>query len=136
MTVNVGIIGVGMIGQDHIRRLTQVLPGAAVVAVTDVNAEQAQQVADGVPGAKVFATGQELIAHESVDAVVICSWGPTHAGAGQQGTRLIGSGAGRQGFRLAAMRPRLNGHQRPGTHGSGSPGRPRYPRKHPFRPAW
>ena len=78
MTINVGIIGVGMIGQDHIRRLTQVLPGAAVVAVTDVNAEQAERVAAGVPGAKVFATGQELIAHDGVDAIVVCSWGPTH----------------------------------------------------------
>jgi myo-inositol 2-dehydrogenase / D-chiro-inositol 1-dehydrogenase len=67
-----------MIGQDHIRRLTQVLPGAAVAAVTDVNAEQAEKVATGVPGAKVFATGQELIAHDSVDAIVVCSWGPTH----------------------------------------------------------
>ena len=78
MTINVGIIGVGMIGQDHIRRLTQVLPGAAVVAVTDVNAEQAENVAAGVPGAKAFATGQELIANDSVDAIVVCSWGPTH----------------------------------------------------------
>jgi myo-inositol 2-dehydrogenase/D-chiro-inositol 1-dehydrogenase len=78
MTVNVGIIGVGMIGQDHIRRLTSVLPGAAVVAVTDVNADQARRVASGVPGAGVFATGQDLIADDSVDAVVICSWGPTH----------------------------------------------------------
>src|SRR6476646_9751147 len=67
-----------MIGQDHIRRLTEVLPGAAVIAVTDVNAEQAAKVAAGVPGAKVFATGQELIAHDSVDAIVVCSWGPTH----------------------------------------------------------
>ncbi len=78
MTINVGVIGVGMIGQDHIRRLTQVLAGSAVVAVTDVNADQAQRVAAGVPGAKVFATGQELIAHDAVDAVVVCSWGPTH----------------------------------------------------------
>jgi myo-inositol 2-dehydrogenase/D-chiro-inositol 1-dehydrogenase len=78
MTVNVGVIGVGMIGQDHIRRLTQVVTGAAVVAVTDVNAEQAQRVADAVPGAEVFATGQELIADDSVDAIVVCSWGPTH----------------------------------------------------------
>ena len=27
MTVNIGVIGTGMIGQDHIRRLTQVLSG-------------------------------------------------------------------------------------------------------------
>ena len=78
MTINVGIIGVGMIGQDHIRRLTQVVTGAAVVAVTDVNAEGAQKVAAGTSGAKVFATGQELIANDSVDAVVVTSWGPTH----------------------------------------------------------
>ena len=77
MTVNVGVIGVGMIGRDHIRRLTTVLSGARVVAVTDVNADQANHVAEPV-GATVFATGQELIADPSVDAVIVCSWGPTH----------------------------------------------------------
>lgn len=83
MTVNVGVIGVGMIGQDHIRRLTTVLSGAAVVAVTDVNAEQAASVAAAVKGApaggvKVYGTGQELILDPAVDAVIVCSWGPTH----------------------------------------------------------
>ena len=61
MTVNVGVIGVGMIGKDHIRRLTTVLAGSKVVAVTDVNLDEAKRVADGVPGAAAYSTGQELI---------------------------------------------------------------------------
>jgi myo-inositol 2-dehydrogenase/D-chiro-inositol 1-dehydrogenase len=78
MTVRVGVIGVGMIGQDHIRRLTQVLSGATVVAVTDVDPARAQTVADGLPGARVHATGQELIGDGDVDAVMVTSWGATH----------------------------------------------------------
>ena len=78
MTVRVGVIGVGMIGQDHIRRLTQVLSGASVVAVTDVDPARAQAVADGLTGVAVHATGQELIADENVDAVMVTSWGATH----------------------------------------------------------
>jgi myo-inositol 2-dehydrogenase/D-chiro-inositol 1-dehydrogenase len=78
VTVNVGVIGVGMIGQDHIRRLTTVLSGSAVVAVTDADRARAQSVAAGVPGARVHATGQDLIRDDAVDAVVVASWGPTH----------------------------------------------------------
>jgi myo-inositol 2-dehydrogenase/D-chiro-inositol 1-dehydrogenase len=78
VTLNIGVIGVGMIGQDHIRRLTQVLAGSAVTAVSDVEMARAQEVADRVPGAKAFATGEELIADDSVDAVLVTSWGPTH----------------------------------------------------------
>ncbi len=79
MTVNVGVIGVGMIGQDHIRRLTSVLAGANIVAVSDVDAAQARSVAARSPGAKAYAAGEELIADRQVDAVVVTSWGPTHA---------------------------------------------------------
>jgi myo-inositol 2-dehydrogenase/D-chiro-inositol 1-dehydrogenase len=77
-TVSVGVIGTGMIGQDHIRRLTKVLAGSTVVAVTDVDQDRARNVADGIPGAKVHATGQDLIRDGAVDAVVVTSWGPTH----------------------------------------------------------
>src|SRR6476659_7608334 len=78
MTVNVGVIGVGMIGKDHIRRLTTVLAGSKVVAVTDVNLDEAKRVADSVPGATAYSTGQELIKADDVDAIIVCSWGPTH----------------------------------------------------------
>lgn len=78
MTVNVGVIGVGMIGQDHIRRLTTVLSGSAVVAVADADRARARDVAAGVAGARAHTTGQDLIRDEAVDAVVVASWGPTH----------------------------------------------------------
>jgi myo-inositol 2-dehydrogenase/D-chiro-inositol 1-dehydrogenase len=78
MTVRVGVIGVGMIGQDHIRRLIHVLSGAQVVAVTDVDAARAQTVADGLHGVRVHASGQELIRDGDVDAVLVASWAATH----------------------------------------------------------
>jgi myo-inositol 2-dehydrogenase/D-chiro-inositol 1-dehydrogenase len=78
MTLNVGVIGVGMIGQDHIRRITHVLAGARVSAVTDVDLDRAKAIAAGLPSAKALQTGQELINDDEVDAIVVASWGPTH----------------------------------------------------------
>jgi myo-inositol 2-dehydrogenase/D-chiro-inositol 1-dehydrogenase len=72
------VIGVGMIGKDHIRRLTTVLAGAGVAAVTDVNLDEAKRVAEGLPNANVHSTGEELVNDDSVDAVLVSSWGPTH----------------------------------------------------------
>ena len=78
MTLHVGVVGVGMIGQDHIRRLTRVLSGVDVVAVSDVDGERARAVADGLREVAVHATGEQLVADDRVDAVVVCSWGETH----------------------------------------------------------
>lgn len=38
MSLKLGVIGAGAIGKEHIRRCTQVLQGATVVAVSDINA--------------------------------------------------------------------------------------------------
>jgi len=78
MNVRVGVIGVGMIGQDHIRRITQVLTGGSVTAINDVDAARAGQVAAGLPGATTHDTAQDLIADPNVDAVLVASWGPAH----------------------------------------------------------
>lgn len=78
MTLKIGVVGVGMIGREHIQRLGNKLVGAQVVALNDVNAKQAEDVAARLPGAKTYSTGEALIAASEVDAVVVTSWGPTH----------------------------------------------------------
>ncbi|WP_431025207.1 Gfo/Idh/MocA family protein [Halomonas sp. H5] len=79
MTVRIGVIGTGMIGEEHARRITQQLTGGEIVAVTDVNQEQARAVVDRLGlEAKVYEDGQALIQAADVDAVLVTSWGPTH----------------------------------------------------------
>jgi myo-inositol 2-dehydrogenase/D-chiro-inositol 1-dehydrogenase len=77
VTLNVGVVGTGMMGQDHVRRLATAVPNARVVAVSDVNLEQAKRVGEGV-GARVFSDGHELIGDDQVQAVLIASPGTTH----------------------------------------------------------
>jgi myo-inositol 2-dehydrogenase/D-chiro-inositol 1-dehydrogenase len=79
MNVNVSVIGVGKIGQEHIRRLTETLPGAKVVAISDADAARAEEVASRLDGAKAYAVGEELVAAKEVGAVIVASWGQTHA---------------------------------------------------------
>lgn len=78
MTLRIGVIGTGMIGTAHIRRITQVLSVAEIAAVTDADLDLAKQVAEDLPNAEVFDSGQALIGSSRVDAVLVTSWGPTH----------------------------------------------------------
>ena len=75
--LKVGVVGAGMIGQDHIRRISEVLSGARVTAVTDTDRSRAEKVATE-RGARVFDDAASLIASDEVDAVLVCSWGPVH----------------------------------------------------------
>jgi myo-inositol 2-dehydrogenase/D-chiro-inositol 1-dehydrogenase len=76
MTLTIGVVGTGNMGQEHIRRLAGV-PGAEVVAVSDVNAEQAKRVSETV-GARAYSDGHDLIGSDAVQAVIIASPGDTH----------------------------------------------------------
>lgn len=76
--LRVGVIGTGMIGQDHIRRLTNIIPNVVVTGVTDFDLDRAKQAVQFAPDAEVFATTEALIASDNVDAILICSWGGAH----------------------------------------------------------
>jgi myo-inositol 2-dehydrogenase/D-chiro-inositol 1-dehydrogenase len=78
MTVHIGVVGTGTIGQDHIRRITELVSGAEVVAVTDVDARLAKEIASAV-GARALPTGRDVVDDPVVDALVVTSWGPAHA---------------------------------------------------------
>jgi myo-inositol 2-dehydrogenase/D-chiro-inositol 1-dehydrogenase len=79
MALKLGVIGTGAIGQDHIRRCSQTLLGSQVVALTDINLEQAAKVARDLNlTAEVYADGHALINAPDVEAVLVTSWGPSH----------------------------------------------------------
>ncbi len=77
MTLGVGVIGLGVMGAEHLRLLREETAGVVVTAVCDADAQRAGHLAHG---AEVFADPLALIASDKVDAVVIASPDATHAG--------------------------------------------------------
>ena len=78
--LNIGVIGCGAIGRDHIRRLHDLVPGCQVIACSDYLEEAARKTAAQHEGLRAYATGEELIAAPEVHAVLIASSDPSHAG--------------------------------------------------------
>lgn len=77
--LKLGVIGTGAIGRDHIRRCSQTLLASQVVAVTDINLQQAAQVvAELGISAEVYPDAHALIQAAEVQAVLVTSWGPSH----------------------------------------------------------
>lgn len=77
--VRVGVIGTGHIGTEHIERLTNVVKGSTVVAVTDAKKEFSAHILRKYPDVKFYDTAEELIGSDEVDAVVITCINPLHA---------------------------------------------------------
>lgn len=77
--LNVGVIGCGGMGRDHIKRVTERIQGAKVVAVSDVFEEGAKKAAAiAGEGCKIYNNGKDLINDADVDAVMIISPGFAH----------------------------------------------------------
>ncbi len=77
-SIGFGVIGAGAIGRLHARHLTSSVPGARLVAVSDVVHAAADACAQET-GAKAYADPSGLLGDEQVDAIVVASPPDTHA---------------------------------------------------------
>ncbi|SEE91678.1 Gfo/Idh/MocA family protein [Ruania alba] len=76
--LRIGVIGVGVIGKAHIKRLLTDSSPAQLVAIADADPASAQAVGDDL-GAPVDASVPELLARTDVDAVIIAIPSGLHA---------------------------------------------------------
>jgi len=75
--LRVAVLGVGMMGQDHARRLAGPTAGAELVAVSDVDAARTDAVAAEF-GVRALHDPKAAITDPDVDALVIATPGFTH----------------------------------------------------------
>ncbi len=52
--LGVAVVGTGKMGADHVRRIGDVINGARVTAVVDVDAERAKRIASAVDGCTAY----------------------------------------------------------------------------------
>ncbi|MDD9979255.1 MAG: Gfo/Idh/MocA family oxidoreductase [Boseongicola sp.] len=74
-TINYGVIGCGMMGQEHLRNIA-LLPDAKVSAIFEPNRIQADAAKSISPNARLASSVSELLAKDEIDCLLIAS--PNH----------------------------------------------------------
>ena len=69
--LNVGLVGLGRMGHEYASYFASRIPGASLVAVSDVRAEVAESTRAEFGAARAYADYRELVADPAVDAVVV-----------------------------------------------------------------
>jgi myo-inositol 2-dehydrogenase/D-chiro-inositol 1-dehydrogenase len=77
--VNIGLIGAGRIGRVHGENLARRIPGANLVAISDVVVEAAQKLAAELGISKVVRDHRAILEDKQIEAVIVCSSTDTHA---------------------------------------------------------
>lgn len=80
-SLGVAVIGTGKMGADHVRRIQEVISGAHVAAVMDIDADRAGELAAGIEGCTPHTDPASALAAPGVDAALIASPGPAHEAA-------------------------------------------------------
>ena len=75
--LRIGLVGTGAIGRTHIERINNTLQGGKVVACADANIDFCKSVAEKY-GIKAYERGEDMIASDDIDAVVVTTLDPFH----------------------------------------------------------
>ena len=79
MTIRIGLVGAGLMGEDHARIVAEDLPGATLQVVCDASEARARTVAERFGAADVVTDPEAVVARADVDALLIASPDDTHA---------------------------------------------------------
>ncbi|MDW8326382.1 MAG: inositol 2-dehydrogenase [Anaerolineales bacterium] len=78
MTIRLGLIGAGRMGQVFAEHVAYHVPGAILAAVADVNAARASEVARRYGAQASYAHYADLLARDDIDAVLVITPSNTH----------------------------------------------------------
>ncbi|WP_396916484.1 Gfo/Idh/MocA family protein [Mycolicibacterium sp.] len=76
--LRVAVLGVGLMGADHVARISDRISGARVTVINDYLTDKAEEIAGRIPGCRAIADPLDAIADTDVDAVVLATPGATH----------------------------------------------------------
>ena len=79
--LGIGVLGVGAMGKWHAQNIRRLVPEARLIAVADVAADQARQVATELEIEHSFATFEDMLERKDIDCVVIATPDKFHAEA-------------------------------------------------------
>ena len=76
--LRVGVVGTGIMGADHVARISSTIAGATVSAIVEPDAGRAVSAARLAPEAKIFTRVEDALSADALDAVVIATPGRFH----------------------------------------------------------
>lgn len=76
--LRIGIVGAGLMGADHVSRITNRISGAVVAAVIEPDEARAQAAVAAAPGAQAFSRIEDALDAGAIDAAIIATPGRFH----------------------------------------------------------